>query len=325
MLGLLGSFLFFGSVLFHEMSHSLMAQKLGRPVEAITLFVFGGVSWIKEEAATPKSEFLVTIVGPFSSFFLAGLFYLIKQFSAPLPELSFLFQFLWTVNVALGIFNLIPAFPLDGGRVLRSILWTLYKDMRKATRRAAAVGSLFGYLLIVFGIMTGIGGGNLLNGLWLAFIGWFLANAAESSVRQMEFQNVFAGMKARDIIASDCPAVPESLSLSDLVNDYILPTGNRCFMVTDDGQLSGIISLHELKAIPRQAWTQTSVHTAMKRTEDLKKINPEASIQEVLKIMDDEKINQIPVVEGNRLIGIITRERLLNMLRTRIMIEETKG
>jgi Zn-dependent protease len=301
-----------------------MAQKLNRPVEAITLFVFGGVSWIKEEATTPKSEFLVTIVGPFSSFFLAGIFYLANQLSAAWPGLSSLFKFLWTVNLALGIFNLIPAFPLDGGRVLRSILWTLYKDVRKATRRAAAVGTMFGYLLIVFGIMIGIGEGNLLNGLWLAFIGWFLANAAESSVKQMEFQNVFAGMKARDIIASDCPAIPESLTLADLVNNYILPTGNRCFMVTDDDQLSGIISLHELKAIPKEEWPERSVASAMKRTENLRKISPETNIQEVLKIMDDEKINQIPVVEGNRLIGIITRERLLNMLRTRIMIEETK-
>jgi Zn-dependent protease/CBS domain-containing protein len=321
-LALAGSLLFFGSVLFHEMSHSLMAKSLNRPVEAITLFVFGGVSWIKEEATSPKSEFLVTIVGPLSSFLLAAFFFLVSKLFQASPELYALFQFLWTVNVALGIFNLVPAFPLDGGRVLRSILWKFYKDLRKATKRAAAVGTFFGYLLIVSGIMIGIGGGNLLSGLWLAFIGWFLANAAESSVRQMEIQNVFSGVKAGDIVAKDCPAVPETLSISELINDYILPSGNRCFMVVDDGQLAGVVSLHELKALPREKWSQTTVADAMKRIEELKKISPDDSVQEVLKIMDDQKINQVPVVEGNRLIGIITRERLLNILRTRIMIEE---
>jgi Zn-dependent protease len=324
MLALLGSFLFFGSVLFHELSHSLTAQKLNRPVEAITLFVFGGVSWIKEEATTPQSEFLVSIVGPFSSFLLAGIFYIGELLFAQGSPPASLFHFLWVVNIALGVFNLVPAFPLDGGRVLRSILWRAYHDLRKATRRAAAVGSLFGYMLIVFGIVTGIGGGNLLNGLWLAFIGWFLASSADASVHQMELQKVFESLKAKDIIATDFPIISESLTLSELVDEYILPTGNRCFVVAHDGQLSGIISLHEVKVIPKEAWDRTLVRTAMKKSEHLHTITPDEKVQVILKIMDDEKINQLPVVEGNNFVGIVTRERLINMIRTRIVLEESK-
>jgi Zn-dependent protease len=304
------------------MSHSLLAQKMGHPVKGITLFVFGGVSEIEEEAHTPSAEFWIAVIGPFSSFFLSAFFFLLNFFTRNLSdELAAVFQRLAAINLALGIFNLLPAFPLDGGRVLRSILWKSYGSLRRATRIAGRTGQYFGYLMIVLGIMIAFGSGRFLNGLWIAFIGWFLTSAAESSVQQGELIQVLQRWRAKDVMSRDCSLVPGNLNLEDLVEKQILPSGNRCFLVTEEDRLAGMISIHEIKQVPRPLWSHTLVKDAMKPVRDLKIASPEMQMEQVLRIMDDEKVNQLPVLSGQTLVGIITREHVLNMIRTRIAFE----
>jgi Zn-dependent protease/CBS domain-containing protein len=321
--GLLASVLFFGSVLFHEMAHSLLARKMGHPVHGITLFVFGGIAEISEEAHTPGSEFWIAVIGPFSSFFLSGVFFVIHYALLPLfDEMASAFETLGRINLALGIFNLVPAFPLDGGRVLRSIFWRFSGNLRTSTRRAARVGQTFGYLMITVGILIAFGTGNLLNGLWIAFIGWFLTSAAQASIQQVELQHTLKGLTARDIMARDCPTVSEDMSLFELVENHILPTGCRGFLVTEGEKLAGLITLHEVKQILRNLWPQVRVRDAMKKAGQLQKAAPDTRIEKILQMMDDGRINQIPVVEDHKLVGVISREHLLNMIRTRIALEE---
>ena len=305
------------------MSHSLLARRMGHPVRGITLFVFGGVSEIAEEAHTASAEFWIAVVGPFSSFFLAAFFFGLQHLTgASLVEVSAMLHRLSMINLALGLFNLLPAFPLDGGRVLRSFIWRLSGSFRKATRLSGRIGRFFGYLMIVGGILISFGTGHVLNGVWIAFIGWFLTNAAEASVQQVELHRVLEGLRAKDMMAADCPVVPGNMRISELVEDYILRTGNPSFFVTEGENLTGIISMHEIKQIPRDQWDQTEVRAVMKNFEKLITATPDTGVDQVLQLMDDQKVNQVPVVDRRRLVGIITRERLLNLVRTRMRLQE---
>jgi Zn-dependent protease/CBS domain-containing protein len=305
------------------MSHSLLARRMGHPVRGITLFVFGGVSEIAEEAHTASAEFWIAVVGPFSSFFLAAFFFGLQHLTgASLVEVSAMLHRLSMINLALGLFNLLPAFPLDGGRVLRSFIWRLSGSFRKATRLSGRIGRFFGYLMIVGGILISFGTGHVLNGVWIAFIGWFLTNAAEASVQQVELHRVLEGLRAKDMMAADCPVVPGNMRISELVEDYILRTGNPSFFVTEGENLTGVISMHEIKQIPRDQWDQTEVRAVMKNFEKLITATPDTAVDQVLQLMDDQKVNQVPVVDRRRLVGIITRERLLNLVRTRMRLQE---
>jgi Zn-dependent protease len=316
--GIVTSFLFFGSVLFHEMSHSLLAQRLGYPVRSITLFVFGGVSEIQEEAHNPSSEFWIAVIGPFSSFFLAVFFFALAHLTLNAsPEASAVFDRLSGINLALGVFNMLPAFPLDGGRVLRSILWKAWGSLQRATASAARVGKSLGYVMIMVGILIAFASGSLLNGLWIAFVGWFLMNAAEASAQNAVVHNVLEGATARDIMTSECLIIPGGLTVEELVHDHVLPTGQRCFLVVDGNVLTGMISLSDIKRLPREDWPRTRVEQAMNGIEMLATVTPETKIEEVLRLMDDKKVNQVPVLEQQRVAGIITREHLLNLIRTR--------
>jgi Zn-dependent protease len=321
--GLLASILFFGSVLFHEMAHSLLARKMGHPVQGITLFVFGGISEITEEAHTPGSEFWIAVIGPFSSFFLAGFFFSVHYGLLPISgEIASAFETLARINLALGIFNLVPAFPLDGGRVLRSIFWRFSGNLRTSTRKAGRVGQTFGYLLITLGVFIAFGTGNLLDGLWIGFIGWFLTNAAEASIQQVKLQYVLKGLTAKDIMSTECPTISEDINLYQLVEEQILPTGCRGFIVTDEEKLKGMITLHEVKQISKESWPQVKVRDAMRKADELQTAALDTPIEKVLLMMDDSKINQIPVIDDHKLLGVITREHLLNMIRIRMDLEE---
>jgi Zn-dependent protease len=320
----MASALFFGSVLFHEMAHSVLARKMKIPVRSITLFVFGGVSEIAEEARSPWSEFWIAVIGPFSSLFLAGVFFVIHSFLQQLifVELSSAFETLARINLALGIFNMVPAFPLDGGRVLRSIFWRFSGNFRTSTVRAARVGQMFGYLMITLGAFTAFGTGELLSGLWIAFIGWFLTSAAEASVQQVHLQHILKGLTAKEIMTKDCPSISADMSLYKLVEEHILPTGCRVFFVTEGEELIGMITLHEVKQIPKDQWPQVPVRQVMKTFSELRKATRDMPIEKILQMMDDERINQIPVCEGSKMVGVIAREHLLNMIRTRLLLEE---
>lgn len=319
--GLAATILFFLSVLLHELSHSLMATRMGHRVRSITLFVFGGISEIEEEAHTPSSEFWIAIVGPLSSLILAFLFAAISWVAGDATgEFASVFHKLGWINVVLAIFNLVPAFPLDGGRVLRSILWKAKNDLTRATITSAKVSQLFAYGLIIFGVLIALAGGPFINGLWTILIGWFLLNSAESSVKQLHLKQALHGLRAVDILSVDFPAVSRSVTLKELVEHHIFPTGNRCFLVSENGVLRGLVSIHEIKRIPQLEWATTTVGEVMKKVEELLVVAPDTEVLRILRTMDDRKINQLPVVQDGRLEGLITREKLLNVIRSRLSL-----
>lgn len=289
-------------------------------MRSITLFVFGGVSEIQEEAHNPSSEFWIAIIGPFSSFFLSLSFYLLSHGISSHVQAAAVCNRLSSINLALGVFNLVPAFPLDGGRVLRSILWKTSGSFQKATVTSGRIGQSFGYLLIMLGILMAIGTRNFVGGLWIGFIGWFLMNAAEGSVQDRKVRDALEGAVAGEIMTTDCPTIPESLTIEELVHRYVLPGGQRFFFVVRGDTLAGVISLGDIKRVPREQW-QTPVGEVMKRADSLITITSQTRIEKILRLMDDQKVNQIPVMEGNKAVGLITREHLLNLIRIRLDLE----
>ncbi|MDO8490677.1 MAG: site-2 protease family protein, partial [Dehalococcoidia bacterium] len=234
-IGVAASLLFFGSVLGHELAHSMVARSQDIPVKSITLFVFGGVSRITKEATTPGKEAILAAAGPLSSVVFGGFFVLVylatRGVSEPIAALSF---YLAYINFLLAAFNMIPGFPMDGGRVFRSFLWWITKNYRRATHIASLTGQGIAYAFIAGGILSIFFiPGFLVTGIWFALIGWFLENAASGSYRQMMLKEALQGFKARDVMTQDCALVSPSLSVRALVNEYILPTSRRCFVVSD--------------------------------------------------------------------------------------------
>lgn len=323
MIGIVTSLLFFLSVIGHELAHSLVALAKDIPVKSITLFVFGGVSQIAREAATAAAEFQIAIVGPVCSFLIGGLFMLlapvVEAVSQPLAES---FRWLGTINFMLAIFNLIPGFPLDGGRVLRSLLWWARGSFDEATRLAAATGKVISYGLILWGIWWISFRGDLLGGLWTIFIGWFLLNAAQANVMQLTLRDALAGIDARAVMTQECATVPRSISLSEFVHDYLLRTGRRCFVVAEGQQVFGLMTPKEVSAVPRSEWGHTSVAAAMTPFEKLKWVRPEDSAMSVMEKMNAENVNQLPVIDNGRLLGLISREALLNRIQLYMTLHE---
>lgn len=318
-LGIAASLLFFISITIHELAHSFMAIRNSIPVKSITLFIFGGVSQITREATQPIIELLVAVVGPLSSLVIAGIFSLIYFLLAGAGNvvIAGLVQWLAFINVMLALFNLIPGFPLDGGRVFRAFLWMGMKDYSRATRIATLTGRGIGFLFIFGGILVMIAMGQWYTGLWLAFIGWFLENAASTSYRQALLREALHGFTARDVMSGDCPFITRDITLGQLVRDYILPTGRRCFVVAEDGGLEGIVTLHNIKLVPHERWDSTQIGEVMTPTSKLKVVYPEEPAVSLLEIMDEGDINQVPVVEGGKVIGMVARDGLLHFLRIR--------
>ncbi|HWP43763.1 MAG TPA: site-2 protease family protein [Blastocatellia bacterium] len=311
------SFLFFASLLGHELSHSLLALAKGLPVHSITLFIFGGVSRIEKEAMNAATEFWVGVIGPISSAAFAGLFYLVAwAVDDPNSPVGAMARWLALINILLALFNLIPGFPLDGGRVLRAAVWAFTGSLTKATRIAASVGQGFAYVLIIGGILLAIEGA-VVNGLWLAFIGWFLLDAARSSQQAMVFERAMKGARARDVMSAEVPSVHADLTLAQFVDDHIMRTGRRCFIVLRDSQMLGIITPHEVKAIDRDRWPQVTVEQAMRPFDTMSWVDPNTDLRKVLELMDSDDINQVPVIADGHLQGIIRREHLLRFIKTR--------
>ncbi len=311
------SLLFFLSVLAHEMAHSLMAARLGVPVKSITLFIFGGVAQISREAPRPSAEFMITAVGPITSFaiglFFGVLFFAISPGSRYVGAAA---EWLSMVNLSVAVFNLIPGFPLDGGRILRSILWAFTQDYRKASYVATWAGRIVGYLFIFAGVVVAATGA-LVSGIWIALIGWFLENAASESYRQIALRDALAGVTVRQIMVPDVPAVPPGLSLKELVYGHILGTGRRCFLVVDDDRLLGLITLQDIRKVPQDAWATTSVDDIMVPTARLRVVRPDDSATSVLQIMDEQDVAQLPVVDDGRVAGLVGRDAILRLIRAR--------
>jgi len=315
--GVVTSLLFFGSVLAHELSHSLVAQAAGIPIQSITLFIFGGVSQMVEEPKQPQVEFRMALAGPLTSLVLGGIFLAIWHWLGGVPEFikAICFWLGW-INIALAGFNLVPGFPLDGGRVLRSLLWWQSQDLRRATRIASNIGRGIGYLLIFIGIAL-IFFGNWINGLWLAFIGWFLENAAVSSYRQLALQDILRGHRVSELMIRDCPVVPPQVTIQQLVNDQILTSGRRCFPVVQNDRVLGLITIHDIKGVPREQWATKTVGEVMTPFANLKSVRPDEDLATVLKILTEQNINQLPVVKDGNIVGMIARDNLLSFISVR--------
>ena len=319
-LGILTSLLFFASILTHELAHSLLAIRNNIPVKEITLFVFGGVSQITKEATRPRVELLIAIVGPLTSLALAGIFYGLHLLLAGTQQIlaASLMQWLALINAILAVFNLIPGFPLDGGRIFRALVWQRTHDYHRATRIATKVGQGIAYALMAVGIASFFA--PLLswfNGLLLIFIGWFLRDAARASYQQVLLRDALIGITARQVTDYGCPLIPPHLNLMELAQQYILPTGRSCFLISWGTELEGMVTLQQIKKVPRTRWAITSVQDIMTPASKLKVAYADQDVLSVLQEMNGESANHIPVIEAGKVIGIINREDIARFLRTR--------
>ena len=317
LIAFLSSLLLFVSVLLHELAHSLVARRRGLPVKSITLFIFGGVSNIEREPQSPGVEFQMAIVGPLTSLVIGAICFLLqvplRGSNSPLEGILF---YLAVTNILLGVFNLIPGFPLDGGRVLRSIVWRLTGNLRQATRVAALTGQIIAYLLILIGIWIFFVG-DILDGIWFGFIGWFLLSAAQSANAQGMLTSVLSGVTVGEVMNPKPATVPADISLQQLVDAYFLPGGLRYALVMQADHLVGLMTLGDIRHIPREQWGQVPVSTAMIPLSRLHVVTPQQSLSDVLPLMAGRDVNQLPVLENDALVGILSRDAIVHYLEVR--------
>ena len=319
---LITAVLFFVSLLAHELAHSLVARAHGLPVKRITLFALGGVSVIEKEAPDAKTEFLIAIVGPVTSLVLGGAMVLLAwaaggrlDATGQTPGVAILL-WLGVTNIGLGVFNLLPGFPLDGGRVLRALVWWITGSMERATRIAARTGQVIAIIFIGYGIYRFFRGYGL-GALWISFIGWFLLQAAGANYQEVELKHALAGMRAGDLMSRDCAEVPGPTSVQDFVDEFLLRTGGRCFFVTVQGRVAGMITSHEVRKLERNLWQVTPVQQIMMPLDKLHAVAPETEAMEALEVMAREDLNQLPVVSDHQVEGMLSRRNILEAIRSR--------
>jgi Zn-dependent protease/CBS domain-containing protein len=317
----ISTLLLFVCVLAHEFAHALIARTSGLTVKYITLFIFGGVANMEEDMKRPSVEFRVAVAGPIASFLLA-----IFAFLLALPlrgtdtPTEAVLDYLAVANFLLGAFNLIPGFPLDGGRLLRSLIWKVTGNFRKSTRIASYTGQAIGYLFILLGIVEFFTG-NFFNGLWVVFIGWFLLSAAQTANTQVELQSALQGVSVGQVMNPQPVMVPANISLQKLVEEYFLPLGLRSAPVVQGDYLAGLITLTDIARVARERWSYTPVGHVMRLLEQVSTATPEQPLQEVLQMMSTRDINQVPVVEDGRLVGLLSRESIIRYLQVRQSLE----
>ena len=325
-LGILGaatSLLFFGSVLFHELSHSVVAQHYKIRVLSITLFLFGGLARIGKEPSKAIQEFNIAIAGPLASALLAGVFFLSTLVFPDSKIVAAVSTYLWQTNLALAVFNMLPGFPLDGGRIFRAIVGGTTKDFVRATRVAGASGKLIAYGMIVLGLWLAFGfrGSGRWEGIWLAVIGWFLLNAAQASVAQVTIRETLNGLRASDVMSHEVPAIPANLNLDEYSNE-VLRTGRRVHIVTMDQRLVGMMNVAALNTVPREDWNMNSVQAVMVPRERILWAAPDEPLPTLLDRLVAADVNQMPVVQHSEegmanIVGMVTREAILRVIQTR--------
>jgi Zn-dependent protease len=315
LMGAVTAVLFFVSIVVHELAHSWVALRYKIPVHRITLFIFGGVSQIAGEPPSASAEFLIAVVGPLTSFALAALFYFLEPLFANIAPALAVAKYLVLINGILGLFNLVPGFPLDGGRVFRAIVWGVNKNFRRATMIAASTGRFFGFLFIFWGVWQALRG-SVANGLWIAFIGWFLESAAVAQIQQQMVQGLLVGHKVSEVMGDACTHVPGDISLQKLVEQEVLAHGRRCFLVDRGDRVVGLLTLHNMKEIPRSSWTTTTAAQAMMPVEKLSSIDPKAELWTAMEKMGRDGINQMPVMLGNNFVGMLSRGDIVKYLQT---------
>ncbi len=315
-LAILATVLFFGSVLVHELAHALVSQARGIRVQDITLFLFGGATRARVESRGPGDEFLITVVGPLTSLLLAGLFGLVNLAGRdvlPTPLVGTLGYLAW-VNLVLGVFNLVPGFPLDGGRLLRSAIWKATGSLQRATRVASVAGQGVGWLLVAAGVASLLAG-NLAGGIWFAFIGWFLVQAARSSYQELQLRDLLRGVEAEEVMARNLLRIPPDLSLQDAVDDYFMRYDHGAFPVEEQGRTIGLLTLRGIRRVPREQWPTRWVRELMVPLGDQVLVGPDARMDGVLGKLEDSDANRVLVVQGGEVVGIITPTDLTRWLR----------
>ena len=314
LMGAITSILLFGSVLVHELGHSVVAMHYGIPVPRITLFIFGGVAQIAQEPESALSEFWIAIAGPVVSLVLAVFFGELATVFAGVPMLLALAKYLALLNLVLAIFNLVPGFPLDGGRIFRAILWGITHSFQRATTIAAVVGQGFGYFFIFTGVWMVLSG-NIFNGIWIAFIGWFLESAAKSQIQMQIVRNMLAGHKVSEIMRRDFAGVSAATTLQELEDQHVLESGRRSFVVDNNGHGHvGLVTLSAITAVPRSAWRSTTVDQVMIPPNKLVSVQPNTEAWEALEKMGRDGVNQLPVVLNGSIVGMVSRDDLLHYL-----------
>jgi len=321
-MGVAGALGLFASVVFHELWHSLISRRFDLPMKGITLFIFGGVAEMSEEPKTPKAEFYMAVAGPLSSVVLGLILYGIATAGHewPVPVVGVL-SYLAYINLLLAGFNMIPAFPLDGGRVLRSILWKWKKDLRWSTRVASAIGSGFGFLLIFLGILQFFLG-NAVGGIWWFLIGIFLRNASMMSYQQILMRKAFEGEPVRRFMSTAPVAVKSSFSLKQLVDDYIYKFHFKMFPVVENDRLVGCVTTRQLNEIPKSEWDRHAVGEVINQCSPANTISPDADAMKALTKMNETQNSRLLVVEGERLIGIIALKDLLQFFAHKMELDQ---
>ncbi|MGB9117952.1 site-2 protease family protein [Bradyrhizobium sp.] len=314
LMGAVTAIMLFASVLLHELGHSVVALRYKIPVRSITLFIFGGVGQIGAEPPSAIAEFFIAIAGPLVSLVLAVFFYAVQSLVAGVEPLLGLAKYLAYINMALVLFNLIPGYPLDGGRVLRAIVWAITGNIDRSTLIAASVGRFFAFVLIFAGVWQMLNGN--FGGLWVAFIGWFLDNAASVQIQQTMFRGLLTGHRVSQAMSTHCAIIPEDLTLQQLVDEQILGSGQRSFLVNRGEKTVGLITLHRITKVPRPEWATTSAARVMLPFEQLKCVDPDTELWSALQMMDRNGVNQMPVIRDQHVVGMLSREDAITFLRT---------
>lgn len=332
-LAVVASLLFFGSVVAHELAHSLVAGRFGVQVREIRLFLFGGVASLDREPPSPSAEFWTAVVGPLVSIGIGIVLTAIAALMMPgvvgetpwanmarLGPLGTLLFWLGPINVLVGVFNLIPGFPLDGGRLLRAGLWRITGDLHKATLTSSMVGRGIGWLFVVMGIAMVFGaripffGQGPVSGIWLAFIGWFLSSAAQQSYGALLVQDVLTGVRISNLMRRSGPAVPSTTSVSSVVNEWFMRSSERSFPVVDDGRLVGLVCIGDVSRLPQDAWDRAPVSAIMTPRERLVVATPDEEALSALRKFAERDVEQLPVLEGDELVGMLTRSAIARWL-----------
>jgi Zn-dependent protease/predicted transcriptional regulator len=324
-MGVAGAIGLFFSIVLHEFCHSLVARQFGLEMKGITLFIFGGVAEMQDEPASAKAEFFMAVVGPISSLILAGIFYIIQRVGQSAgvykPVDSVLLYMAW-MNMILAVFNMVPAFPLDGGRVLRSILWAVKGNLRWATHIASQLGAAFGWLLIILGVVSFIGG-NFIGGLWYLLIGMFIRGASHMSYRQMLMRKALTGETIERFMERNVVTVPPDITVSELVEDYFYSHHFRMFPVEKDGRLIGFVTTRQVKELPREKWNSTTVADIVSGCAAENTVSKDTDAMKALSLMNSTANTRLMVLDGNKLVGIVTLKDLLRFFALKIDLEES--
>jgi Zn-dependent protease/CBS domain-containing protein len=312
--------LFFLAIVLHELAHSAVALARGIPVQSITLFALGGVAQMDGEASDPATEFWMAAAGPLASALIGtgclAAAFLAEGMLAPASPVVVTLQWLGYVNVGLALFNLIPGFPLDGGRIFRALVWKITGNPQRATRLAGFAGEMVAFGLIIAGLLSFLMSAGF-GGLWIAVIGWFLLRTARTSSVQSRIREALHGLIVGDVMNRNHTLVDGRANIETFVQETLLRTGRRCFLIADNGEIAGVITPEEVKGVPRPQWPYKTLRDAMRRLDELQSVGSDTAAAEALQLLTRDNIRQLPVVSEGRVEGIVTREDILQAVATR--------